>query len=68
MKTLIDIDEEALRLAQEVLGTTSKKETVNRSLIEAVAQAARRRNLERLTSGLLPDLEDPSIMGSAWQR
>lgn len=68
MKTLIDIDEEALRLAQEALGTSSKKETVNRSLAEAVAQAARRRNLERLTAGLLPDLEDPSIMGSAWQR
>jgi Arc/MetJ family transcription regulator len=68
MKTLIDIDEEALRLAQEALGTTSKKETVNRSLAEAVAQAARRRNLERLTAGLLPDLEDPSIMASAWHR
>ncbi len=68
VKTLIDIDEVALQAAQAALGTTSKKETVNKSLAQAAALAARRRDLERLTLGLLPDLEDDSIMASAWQR
>jgi Arc/MetJ family transcription regulator len=68
VKTLIDIDEAALQAAQAALGTTSKKETVNKSLAQAAAHAARRRDLERLTLGLLPDLEDDSIMASAWQR
>lgn len=68
MKTLIDIDEAALAEAQAALGTTSKKDTVNQSLVQAAAQAARRRDLERLTRGLLPDLNDDSIMASAWLR
>ena len=68
MKTLIDIDEAALQAAQAALGTTSKRDTVNKSLAYAASQAARCRDLERLTLGLLPDLEDPAIMASAWQR
>lgn len=36
-KTLIDIDDDALARAQQVLGTATKKDTVNRALVEAVA-------------------------------
>ncbi len=67
MKTLIDINEDALKAAQTAYGTTSKRETVNRALADAAAHAARRRDLERLTLGLLPDLSDESIMASAWR-
>jgi Arc/MetJ family transcription regulator len=55
-KTLIDVDEESLVAAQEALHTETKKDTVNAALRAVAALAARRRDLERLTSGSLPDL------------
>lgn len=68
MKTLIDIDEEQLAAAQQALGTTTKKDTVNAALAQAVSLAARRRDLLRLETGGLPDLTDPDVMASAWRR
>lgn len=44
-KMLIDIDDEALAAAQEVFGTTTKKDTVNTALIEAAARITRARAL-----------------------
>lgn len=67
-KTLIDIDEEYLAAAQEALHTDTKKDTVNAALQAVAALAARRRDLQRLVSGGLPDLEDPEVMRAAWQR
>ena len=67
-KTLIDIDEERLAAAQQALGTTTKKDTVNAALAQAVSSAARRRDLLRLETGALPDLADPDVMASAWRR
>jgi Arc/MetJ family transcription regulator len=67
-RTLIDIDEEYLAAAQRVLHTETKKDTVNAALREVAALAARRRDLQRLTSGSLPDLEDESVMRAAWLR
>ena len=67
-KTLIEIDDEYLAAAQQALGTTTKKDTVNAALREVAALAARRRDLHRLTSGALPDLEDEDVMRAAWQR
>jgi Arc/MetJ family transcription regulator len=67
-KTLIEIDDEYLVAAQQALGTTTKKDTVNAALREVTALAARRRDLQRLTSRGLPDLEDEDVMRSAWQR
>lgn len=67
-KTLIDIDEEQLAAAQEVLKTGTKKDTVNAALRQVIALAARRRDLQRLTSGVLPDLADAEVMRAAWQR
>lgn len=67
-KTLIDIDEEYLDAAQQVLGTATKKDTVNAALRQVAALAARRRDLHRLTSGGLPDLEDKDVMRAAWQQ
>ena len=67
-KTLIDVNEEYLAAAQQVLHTETKKDTVNAALREVTALAARRRDLQRLTSGGLPDLEDEDVMRAAWQR
>lgn len=67
-KTLIDIDEQALARAQNALGTTTKKETVNEALAEVAALAARRRDLARLRNDALSDLRDPQVMSRAWQR
>jgi Arc/MetJ family transcription regulator len=68
VKTLIDIDEAQLAAAAEALQTHTKKDTVNAALTEVVALAARRRDLERLRNGALPDLLDTGVMGAAWRR
>ncbi len=67
-KTLIDVDEEYLAAAQQALHTETKKDTVNAALRAVAALAARRRDLRRLASGGLPDLEDEQVMRSAWHR
>jgi Arc/MetJ family transcription regulator len=66
-KTLVDIDESLLAAAKAVLGTTTKKETVNAALAQAVALAARRRDIERLCAGGLPDLADTTVTSAAWR-
>ncbi len=66
-KTLIDVDDELLTDAAQVLGTVTKKDTVNRALAEAVALARRRQHVRRLIEGGLPDLADPEVMARAWR-
>lgn len=67
MRTVVDIDDELLAAAREALGTTTKVETVNRALAEVVALVARRRHLERLCAGGLPDLGDDALYDAAWR-
>jgi Arc/MetJ family transcription regulator len=67
-KTLIDADEAQLAAAQKVLKTETKKDTVNAALRQITALAARRRDLQRLVSGGLPDLANEEVMRAAWQR
>jgi Arc/MetJ family transcription regulator len=67
-KTLIDVDEEQLAAAQEVLKTETKKDTINAALRQVNALAARRRDLQRLIAGGLPDLASDDLMRAAWQR
>ena len=67
-KTLIDVNDEYLAAAQEVLHTETKKYTINSALRAVAALAARQRDLQRLVSGGLPDLEDAEVMRAAWQR
>ena len=66
-KTLIDVDDVRLAEAERVLGTKTKKDTVNAALAEVIALAARRRDLERLTAHGLPDLADPAASAAAWR-
>ena len=67
-KTLVEIDDEYLAAARQALGTATKKDTVNAALREVTALAARRRDLQRLTCGGLPDLEGKDVLLAAWQR
>lgn len=67
MRTMIDLNDEALALAARELGTVTKKDTVNAAL-EFVA--ARRRRIEGLLAdpyglGLGPDIGDPQVMEQA---
>lgn len=67
MKTMIDLDDEALELAAKELGTTTKKDTVNAAL-EFVA--SRRRRIEQLLDdpyalGVGHDIADAEIMRQA---
>lgn len=48
IKTPIEIDQDALALAAEVLGTKTKKDTVNAALREVGERLARLRALARL--------------------
>ena len=48
VKTPIEIDQEALTIAAEVLGTTTKKDTVNAALREVGQRLVRLRALARL--------------------
>lgn len=68
-KRLVDIDDEVLARAREVLGTSTLKDTVNAALEESVVAARRRvltsEDLIRV-GALLSDLGDPEIMEKAW--
>lgn len=48
--TQIDLDDEALNEAMRIMGTTTKKETVNTALREYVARIKRMEALEMLAS------------------
>lgn len=67
-KTLIDLDEKLLAKAAEFLGTTTKKDTVNRALEEYVKLQLRLRFLEWMTSSDAPDLLDPASREAAWDQ
>jgi Arc/MetJ family transcription regulator len=67
MKTMIDLDDEALSLAAKELGTVTKKDTVNAAL-QFVAR--RRERIEALLDdpyalGVGPDIADEEIMRQA---
>ena len=67
MKTMIDLDDEALALAAKELGTTTKKDTVNAA---PASVANRRRRNEPLLNdpygvGGGPDITNAGIMRQA---
>lgn len=66
-KRLIDVDDELLGQAALILGTATKKDTVNRSLAEVVRTERRRRHADRLAAMEGLDLDQPEIMGKAWR-
>lgn len=66
-RTMIDLDDALMAEAAEILGTTTKRATVNGALAEFVAAAKRRRFVELLDEGVLDDLSDPDVMAGAWR-
>jgi Bacterial antitoxin of type II TA system, VapB len=64
-KTTLEIDERKLKRAAAALGTSSMRETVDRSLDEVIALAARERLIRRFSEPT--DLADPDIMRQAWR-
>jgi hypothetical protein len=66
-KTTIAVDRQAAREAQDELGTTTLVDTVNGALREVAARASRRRFIERLSERKEIELDDPSVMRSAWR-
>lgn len=66
-KTLIDIDDKQLARARRILGTKTKRDTVNQALAEVIRKDALRRELERMRSGAYADLLDPEVMSGVWR-
>jgi Arc/MetJ family transcription regulator len=67
MKTIIDLDDGALALAAQELGTTSKSDTVNAAL-NLVANRRRRSEQilnDPLALGVGLDITDPEVMRQA---
>ncbi len=66
-KTLVDVDETALRRASEILGTTTKKDTINTALNEVVTHRERadavEREIARARSGYYANVDNDS----AWR-
>ncbi|MCK0113404.1 type II toxin-antitoxin system VapB family antitoxin [Ornithinimicrobium sp. F0845] len=67
-RTLIDTDDDLLERARFVLGTSTKRATVNAALGEVVALHARREFLADARRGELADAVDPAVMDAAWRR
>jgi Arc/MetJ family transcription regulator len=67
-KTLVDIDDKLLRAASAILGTSTKKDTVNEALREVVAMQARRADLDWLRTGPARQLAEPSTREAVWHR
>ncbi|WP_037731932.1 type II toxin-antitoxin system VapB family antitoxin [Actinacidiphila glaucinigra] len=67
MRTVIDVDDALLQEAAEILGTTTKRATVNGALAEFVAAAKRRRFIEMLDEGAFDDLTDAEVTADAWR-
>ncbi|NYI07728.1 type II toxin-antitoxin system VapB family antitoxin [Allostreptomyces psammosilenae] len=70
-KTVIDLDEEALALAAEVLGTRTKKDTVNAALQEVGARRRRELAAERLRrlaeDGAFDKALEPGFKAEVWR-
>lgn len=69
-KRLVDVDDDLLEQARQVLGTTTLKDTVNGSLLGTV-RAARRRTITKEDLAAFAeaarDLGDPEVMAQAWK-
>jgi Arc/MetJ family transcription regulator len=66
-KTSVEIDVELLRAVQEILETSTLRETVEQAFLEVLKAEARRQEIEELTSMAMLDLADPEVMAGAWR-
>jgi hypothetical protein len=65
--TTLAIDERKYADVKAILGTSTLKDTVDRSFDEILVRAARARSIDRLRSMDGLDLDKPSVMEKAWR-
>jgi Arc/MetJ family transcription regulator len=67
-KTVIDLDEELLARVRDILGTRTRKDTVNAAMREIAAQQARGQAVDALSKmDFLSELADPQFEDRAWR-
>jgi Arc/MetJ family transcription regulator len=66
-KRLIELDDEMLEAAQAALRTTGVTDTVRRALQEAVASAARARQVQWLKGGGMAQLAETEAREAVWR-
>lgn len=69
-KRLVDIDDDILEQAREVLATTTLEDTVNESLRETVRSVRRRTSTKEdlaACAEAAKDLGDADVMARAWK-
>ena len=66
-KTSVEINEELLAAVQQVLSTATLKETIDAAFREILRVAARREEVEALSTMQDLDLMDPTVMAGAWR-
>ena len=66
-KRLVDIDDDLLVEATALLGASTMKEAVNRSLEAVVLLARRRSHADRLQRMRGLDLDKSKVMSGAWR-
>ncbi|HRN28978.1 MAG TPA: type II toxin-antitoxin system VapB family antitoxin [Terrimesophilobacter sp.] len=65
-KRLVEIDDGDLRMAQEILGAATIRETVARALKDVIAAEAGRQYIEMLRDGHLSLMADKEERRRAW--
>jgi Arc/MetJ family transcription regulator len=65
-KRLVEINDDDLRIAQELLKVSTIKETVALALKEVIALDARRKHIELLRSGYMEPMADKEERRRAW--
>ncbi len=67
-KTRIDIDNDLLTRSQQILGTTTKKDTVNRALREVVRRRAAEEFIELARGGAFDAVLKAERTEQSWRR
>lgn len=66
-KTTVEIDDQLIARARMLLGTSSIKETIHRTLPEVERREARRLEIKALVEMDGLDLGDEGVMARAWR-
>lgn len=66
-KTSIEIDDGKLKTVRGILGTRTKRETVDAALDDVIRRRQREQLVERLREMDGLDLDDERVMASAWR-
>ena len=67
-KTSVEINEELLGVVQQILATSTVRETVEEAFREVVRAQARREEVKALSSMHGMDLDKPEVMARAWRK